>query len=88
MRTGVPVFILSVAKPRERSCSVMPCEAGSAQRPPGSCVRPICIRPFRKVPFVSTTALALNSTPRAVLTPFTCLLSSSKTSESTESCQR
>ena len=71
IRTGVPVFIRPTSKPRSRSCSLTPCEAGSAQRPPSIMVRPTCISPLRKVPLVSTTAFALKVAPSAVLTPTT-----------------
>ena len=70
-RTGVPVFMRCTVNPRARSCSVIPCEAGSETRPPSICTGPTCINPLRKVPAVNTTDLAVNSTPKAVFTPFT-----------------
>ena len=48
-----------------------PGRCSSLIRPPGHCVRPTCISPLRNVPAVSTTALAVNSAPRAVRTPHT-----------------
>ena len=71
--------------PNETSCSVSPVAAGSAIRPPLICVRPICISPFRKVPFVRTTLFAWNSTPISVFTPHTVFPSSN--SSRTVSCQ-
>ena len=76
-RTGVPVFMRLVAKPSARSCSVMPCDAGSATLPPCIFTGPTCMSPLRKVPAVSTTALAVKSTPRAVVTPCTSPLTMS-----------
>ena len=78
----------------------MPCEAGSAIRPPSIIVRPMCIRPLRNVPLVNTTARAEKVAPRAVFTPVTAVFFLSpwhsptpplsaleKTSSVTESCQ-
>ena len=45
--------------------------AGSAIRPPGTILRPICIRPLRKVPAVMITALPRSSQPQMVFTPMT-----------------
>ncbi len=75
----------SVVKPCSRNCSVRPCEAGSETRPPGSFTGPVCISPFRNVPAVSTTHLALKVTPRQVVTPVTRPFSISR--PLTESCQ-
>ena len=73
MRAGVPVFIRSLLKPSCTNCSVSPCEAGSDMRPPGICVLPQCINPFKKVPLVNTTACASTSIPSPVFTPHTLL---------------
>ena len=70
-RGGVPVFMRPTVKPREANCSVIPRAGGSETRPPGVCTRPTCINPFKNVPAVRMTALALNVMPRAVFTPFT-----------------
>ncbi len=63
-------------------------------------VRPTCISPLRNVPLVSTTDLALNTAPNAVLTPVTTRRpppadaspsvpqASEKTNSTTSSCQR
>ena len=69
IRTGVPVFILSASKPKLRSCSCYARDAGSETLPPGIRTRPICIRPLRKVPAVSTIFEALKVMPNAVTTP-------------------
>ena len=54
-------------------------------------VRPMCIRPLRKVPAVSTTVLALNCTPICVTAPVTLSFCSSPTlskrNSLTVSCQ-
>ena len=84
MRTGVPVFMRSVAKPNSRNCSVIPWLAGSEMRPPCIFTGPMCMSPLRNVPAVSTTALARNSTPTDVRTPHTTPSSMSRWS--TESC--
>ena len=39
------------------------------ERPPPKFFSPMCISPFKKVPLVSTTARALISSPKEVLTP-------------------
>ena len=56
--------------------------AGSAQRPPGTCLLPTCMSPLRNVPAVITVALARNSTPHTVATPTAspCSTSSSQAS--------
>ena len=69
MRTGVPVFMRAAVMPWRVMLSVSRSTAGSAMRPPGSCLRPMCSRPLRKVPAVSTTLFARSSTPHTVLTP-------------------
>ena len=51
----------------------MPLAALSPVRPPPNCFSPMWMMPLRKVPFVSTTALALNSMPMPVDTPTTLL---------------
>ena len=51
--------------------SVRKAAAGSAQRPPLTLRRPMCISPRRKVPAVNTTALAINVAPQMVRTPLT-----------------
>ena len=48
--------------------------AGSAMRPPDIIFLPMCSNPFRNVPAVTITALALNSAPQMVRTPTTCFL--------------
>ena len=68
-RGGVPVFILPDSKPSSTNCSVIPVAARSPARPPPNCFSPIWIRPFRKVPLVSTTDLAGISKPIPVTTP-------------------
>ena len=59
--------------------------AGSAMRPPGTIFRPMCISPFKKVPAVMITALALSSHPQIVLTPIAFPFST--ISSSAWSCQ-
>ena len=58
MRTGVPVFMRSESMPNAVSESVRNVEAGSAQRPPATVFRPMCINPLRKVPAVMMMDLA------------------------------
>ena len=96
MRTGVPVFIRAVVIPWRVMLSVKWGTAGSAIRPPGTILRPMCIRPFRNVPAVMMTALARSSHPQIVFTPTTALLEvletpdipvSSTISSSAWSCQ-
>ena len=82
--TGVPVFILSECIPWRVIDSVRCDTAGSAQRPPGTFLRPMCISPFRNVPAVITTALALILTPHCVATP--TAFSFSTINSSTWSC--
>ena len=69
MRTGVPVFIRPTIIPSSFNCSDIPYDAGSEILPPGSCVLPICIRPFINVPDVMTTDRAVKVTPMLVITP-------------------
>ena len=69
MRTGVPVFIRCEVMPCRVMLSVKCSTAGSAHRPPGTCLRPTCISPLRNVPAVMITALARNVTPHTVSTP-------------------
>ena len=69
MRTGVPVFMRAYWMPKLAMDSVRKVAAGSAQRPPFTCRRPMCIRPFRKVPAVTMTARARNSAPHIVRRP-------------------
>ena len=76
MRTGVPVFIRCDVIPRALMLSVRCSAAGSAQRPPGTILRPMCISPLRKVPAVITTAGAYISQPQMVFTPTTRWLES------------
>ena len=76
-----------------RSCVMPNCssdcvrnvEAGSAHRPPFTCLRPTCISPLRKVPAVTTTARAWMVTPHKVRTPHTMPFSASTSQAS--SCQ-
>ena len=77
MRTGVPVFIRAERMPWRVMLSVKWGTAGSAIRPPGTILRPMCISPLRNVPAVMMTALALSSQPQMVFTPTTCLAGSS-----------
>ena len=71
MRTGVPVFMRALRMPWRVMLSVRCSAAGSAMRPPFTMRRPMCIRPLRKVPAVSTTQGAWNSAPQMVRTPVT-----------------
>ena len=71
MRTGVPVFMRSVRMPCWVILSVKCGTAGSAIRPPGTILRPMCISPLRNVPAVMITHLALSSAPQMVRTPTT-----------------
>ena len=59
--------------------------AGSAQRPPSTILRPMCIRPLRNVPAVIITAFAWNTISQIVRTPTT--RSCSTKSSVTSSCQ-
>ena len=83
---GVPVFIRPLSNPKSISCSVIPVDALSPARPPPNCFSPMCIKPFKKVPFVRTTAFPLISEPKAVLTP--THLPPSTITPTTESCQK
>ena len=85
MRTGVPVFMRNDFRPNASSEAVRKLAAGSAQRPPGTCLRPTCISPRRNVPAVITTALARSSAPHIVRMPQTVLPSVSTSVVS--SCQ-
>ncbi len=85
IRTGVPVFMRPVRMPWLAMDSVSPVAAGSAIRPPGTCLRPMCISPLRKVPAVITTHLARSSAPQMVRTPWTS--PSATISSFTWSCQ-
>ena len=69
MRTGVPVFMRWCSMPKSASEAVRNVEAGSAQRPPTTVLRPMCISPLRKVPAVITMEGARNSAPQMVRTP-------------------
>ena len=78
--TGVPVFMRADRMPKRVILSVKWCTEGSAQRPPSTIFRPICISPLRKVPAVTMTLLALNSARQMVLTPTTSPFSTSNSS--------
>ena len=74
MRTGVPVFMRAERMPWRVMLSVKRGTAGSAMRPPGTMRRPMCIKPLRNVPQVTTTAFARSSQPQRVRTPTTRFL--------------
>ena len=59
--------------------------AGSAMRPPGTCLRPMCNSPLRNVPAVTTMLFAWNSAPQMVRMPQASPFSVS--SSSAWSCQ-
>ena len=86
IRGGVPVFIRPLSNPSPTNCSVIPVEDLSPALPPPNFFSPMCISPFKKVPFVKTTALALISEPSAVSTP--THLPPSTMIPVTESCQK
>ena len=71
MRTGVPVFMRATRMPWRAMLSEKWWTAGSAMRPPSTILCPICISPLRKVPAVTTIALAWISIPHKVLIPNT-----------------
>ena len=71
--------------PRLLILSVRKAAAGSAHRPPLTCLRPMCIKPRRKVPAVITTARAMSVAPQMVRTPFTTPCSA--ITSVTSSCQ-
>ena len=80
MRTGVPVFMRADRMPRRVMLSVKCSTAGSATRPPATFLRPMCMRPLRKVPAVTTTQRAWMVMPQMVRTPLTCPCSVSSSS--------
>ena len=69
MRTGVPVFMRWCSMPSDWMEVESRVEAGSAQRPPGTIFRPMCMSPLRKVPAVMMMDLARNSAPQMVRRP-------------------
>ncbi len=93
MRAGVPVFMRPASKPIATSDSVMPVDAASPALPPSARHAPQCMSPPRKVPLVSTTARAANSTPMRVRSPVTrgrappAEAASEKSSSAAASCQ-
>ena len=65
----VPVFSLPSSKPSSVREADRPWEAASPILPPGALSKPMCMRPFRKVPVVRTTHLPSMRSPHAVSTP-------------------
>ena len=70
-RAGVPVLKRPSEKPSERSESDSPFAASSPSRPPTSFFSPTCMSAWRKVPVVSSTALAATCVPSPSTTPAT-----------------
>ena len=71
---GVPVFNLFEEKPKSIKFSVNPLEEASPSLPALKDLFPICIKPFKKVPQVTTTATQFNNMPFLVIAPTTLLL--------------
>ena len=66
---GVPVFILPDEKPLLIKTLVSPTEDFSPDLPPLKFFSPICMRPFKKVPFVKITEVEWIFVPKEVITP-------------------
>ena len=71
MRGGVPVFKRPCGSFNSFRRADSVTAGGSPARPALWCCRPMCTRPSRKVPAVSTTADAANRTPDCVTAPVT-----------------
>ncbi len=89
-RGGVPVLNRRTSSPRRWSAPESPADVPSPARPPGVLISPVCIKAWRNVPVVNTTARARYSTSPRVRTPSTRGPAgvSSVNNSSTDSCRR
>ena len=71
MRGGVPVFSLSKVIPISKKLLLNDLALKSPNLPPSVLFAPMCIKPRRKVPVVTTTEEAWKSRSKFVRTPFT-----------------
>ena len=71
MRGGVPVLSLWSSIPASKKLADNDLALKSPKRPPSVLFAPMCIRPRKKVPVVTTTVLAWKSRSRLVCTPTT-----------------